>query len=484
LQRLSVHGAGCDPQRIPLLEASGGFSSVVQLASSVCLAHLAVTSPLLRVSVPITRSQLDSALPKGGLYDTPGLATAAPSGNATLVVGFQPFALRFLAGGQLHLTYAGGVELWTEPAETFISDEDRGALEELVMSGSLAGSPLGAGLPVDVNTTLIVDLLRRLEALSEQITVTPISGSLRFDVEGAYESVVDSQATTVDVRVNLDEHSFSAVSHNGDAGVLWTEFLANQLGALQYTLASSRLALVPTISPFGTRGSIPTTEISQFNPTTFHVDLDKDQALALGFDLAPGGAGTPDAVRHFLCGADYGILSDEYLISANLRYRWRLGGFSRTLGFDAPVRIRREDGREEDARVIGRAQLRTLDSVSLMSDANKKFHVIRLAGVGTPGVDEVRLSTGETVAPEHVDAGPAVDIHWAFITHPTLVEELDLDPLVALFQQRAARDAYRHLVRPFAAPVRTYDPAQPQYVRLDAVGQRFLSLGTLSSPLI
>lgn len=236
------------------------------------------------------------------------------------------------------------------------------------------------------------------------------------------------------------------------------------------------MPLTPRVSVVGHNGAgQAVSELPDVEAEVFHVGGRGDQAMVVAFDLMPGCHGYIEHVQQFLCGADYGVISDEWVVERVLKNKWRLGGFARSLTQTQPVRIKRGD-REEDATVDLSLSLDDLSVAAVECDANTATDYVRVGGpaTGTPLI--LRLQDGTVMRPDQVDLGGPAALNWTVFTDPTLNPLLSSDAQMRQWQERAHMDGYRHLARPFA-----YFPEggiDVDYARVEGVITHIFFLGS------
>jgi hypothetical protein len=462
------------PAGVTLRKASGGFNCVVELSADSCrrVFSLGVDAPSF--DVPIATSQLRDFIDEhaGELSEPIRNLEIEDRPSYDLLIGFgAPSALEFEDPHRVKVTYQGRVKLAKVDRPPRKPGKSRRLPVRVVPEIPTYFSKLGIGIapiaaaawrnrpPRDGETTIVADL-----------------GRLTLTVSCNYFRRLEADFARCDVLASLWDADADVSLPPGDG----TAFVERFIGAEATTLLSqlqgpAAVKLTPTISVTGRNPASATVdEFSECDANAFHVELGDEQAMAVAFDLMPGCHGVIEDVEHFLCGHDYGVISDEWVIAGVLRHKWHLGGFYRQLSSTRDVRIER-DGDEEDAGIHFDLALDGLEVVSLETDANTRTDFLRLGGPATATPRYLQLADGSQHSPDETGLGGPSSQSWTVFTSPTLDPQPSGNWQEERFQQHASTDAYRHLARPFAAfPEEGVDVG---YTRLEGVEKHMFCLG-------
>ena len=312
-----------NPDSVSLDEASGGFSSVIQMAPQFCLRAFDAHFALPQLKANVLAHDLAAFLAQvPEPFASPHLnslrARAGSIGDHVLSVRFEAEKLDFVAepaGQKVCVTYRGYLAL--DP------DEQR-----LLSRGRVAATMVPSAAT------------RPLRPLVDPLTVLggTFVGGFTWRICTAWNSAVRAELTQVEVYAELTNAATTVEPHDRDVERILGQFFAAPLLMLLKVPAvhRSRVRLAPVISLVGPNAG-PVSEIGDFDVAVFAIASPPSQALVLAFDLAPGCNGIIDAVRHFIGDYDYGLISDEVLLEALLKNKWRHGGFLRTIQLERKV---------------------------------------------------------------------------------------------------------------------------------------------------
>jgi hypothetical protein len=322
---------------------------------------------------------------------------------------------------------------------------------------------------------LLVDEDRPLRRLADVGTVT-------LEICCDYELAVDAPRVRADVHANLTTATFAFAAVGADAQRLYPTYLQPREAATAAT-AGARVKLAPTICPVGRSPSnVTVAELPDVRAVAGHVGTAPHQALVVAFDLKPGCEGTLDDVRHFIGEADYGVVADEFVVDRVLRFKWRLGGFVRSLPLAQTIQVQR-DGEVEDATLRGELSLEGLDEVSIETDSNTRTDYVRIGGPATARATDVLLRDGSVLAPAEVTGAAPKATRWTVFTGLDATAPQVSDPLLREFARRAREDAVVHLTRPFTHP--SAAPAiTSSYAAVAGVTRHIMALGLVRGAFV
>jgi hypothetical protein len=435
---------GPPPKAISPRRASGGFNCVAQVSADMARRIFAaqVEAPQLAIPIPPEalrefidehREELSESTRRLSLDERASYFLRAEFG--------APSDLSFLNPNRVHVTFEGEVRLTRTDA---FAKPFRPA-----GAAHLQAAPFAALLSADQAPGLIDGA--DLQPADPEGSLVAGLGGVSLELTCDYSASREPRFVRCDVVASLSDAEVTLNIPSGDGRLFVESFGGEQATALlQQISAPPEVKLTPTISVVGHNpaGAI-VREFSQCSTEVFHVEQTGLQALAIAFDLMPGCHGTVEDVQGFLCGRDFGVISDEWVVGQVLKNKWRLGGFSRRLHAEVGVRIKRGD-REEDASVYVDVRLDGLDTGLLETDANRRTDFLRISGPATATPRFLRLQDGSVHGPDEVDLGEPVAQRWTVSTTPALDESPTSEWQMRVFQMEASRDAYRHLARPFA----------------------------------
>jgi hypothetical protein len=312
------------------------------------------------------------------------------------------------------------------------------------------------------------------------IEVIAALGQLNLEISTNYFQVSNSDLKRVDIFADMTRAEVEIVNISADVKrFIDYGFLGQDGSDLKHAvLLKQSIHLTPTISLVGkSPTNVTVTEIPDFNVQVFHITSAGAGAVAAAFDLMPGCHGLVEDVQLFIGDMDYGVISDESLVEALLKHKWRIGGFKRQIPIRRPTKVLR-NGNEEDATLRGHLDLYSLDSVVLITDANDRTDYVQLGGAASLGVDDILLQDNEVVGPDKVDFGGEQNYPWIIHTAITY-GDLNEDPDLRAFALKAYYDAYRHLIQPFAAFPDTPGALAVFYSRVEAVPGHVFFLGRI-----
>lgn len=443
-----------DPDNINIQAVAGDFNSVVELSADFCLGvfDLAFERSVYQLTIEPedlktffssqttafdspTLNQLAATDPTKTTYIN-GLAV--PPKGLTVLIYFTPISLVFGSGQSLTITYQAAVSV--------------GALLPLPEKGDSLGL----------------------------LTVV---------ISASWTDSPDAGLKQLDMYVDLTSATISISNGTSDAKRMYDGGLFGENGATiaNFLLYRAQVQLTPTISLVGkdSPANVGVPELPDFQTQVSVVQWFGRQALAAAFQVNPGCSPDIADVVHFIGLSDYGVISDEFLISGVLHHKWDLGGFLRIMPFHEDINVK-VNGNPETATLYGAMTLETLDSVSLDSDSNARTDCITLAGTASVAAQYLVLpdNTMVTAGEQGVDFGTPENTGWGLKTSPAVQVQLPQAPLARDFMLQAYQEAYRHLGRPFARfpdPIGgAKDPLYVNYVRVSAVAQRMVSLAAVS----
>jgi len=451
---------------------SGGFNCVAQVSAEMARRVFArqVTPPAL--AVPITADAMRAFVEEHREELSEAVRSLSFDQGANYFLRVElgaPSQLSFQNPHQVRVVFEGRVRLTkTEPAPT-------GPALITPTASIKAAPPFAALLPIDVALELLHGEGGPEPVEAERGLVAEL-GQASLELTCDYHASPEPKFVRCDVLAKL-KGADSKLSIAAGDGRLFVEELGGPQATmlLQQVSAAPEVKLTPTISVVGQNpaGAV-VREFTECSVEAFHLDQGGRQALAIAFDLMPGCHGIVEEVEAFLCGRDFGVVSDEWTVSRVLKNKWRLGGFYRHLNTDIGVRIKHGD-REEDASVHFDVSLDGLDVAVLETDANTRADRLRIGGPATATARFLRLQDGSVYGPDKVDLGEPTTQVWTVNTTPALDETQSSEWQLRLFQMEASHDAYRHLGRPFANfPDQGVDV---DYTRVEGVEKFIFCLG-------
>jgi hypothetical protein len=445
------------PDDINLDSASGGYSSVIEFSSNLCLREFDAQFSDHILTVDVSPDDLVAATDaKGGPFASPFLNFLQQQGVGSLPYSLSlhpsPESLEFLTSlffntPRIHVTYDVAIHLAPQ------------------------GSPLG-----DTETE---------GALRGNI------GAFRLDIELPFQGTPVPSIAGATVTADIQDAEVSVDFGNGDVNRLRRDLPSfNAIDITTYVKkrtvtgkTDGQFRLVPEVSLVGagSAADLPVTEFAEkFSVSVFAVGDPPWQALAVAFDVHQDCSGQIAAVEYFVGDSDYGIISDENVIFAILQYRRRSGDFPREIYYEARAPFT-ENGHTVEGTISGSIVLDTLDDASVLFDANARTEVLVLSGKGTVEVSWVKLDDGAAIKPfgdlQFIEQEPAP---WTMITRLTLSDELSDVPSIRAFQQAAHLGGYHFLTTPFTQISLTApDLRQVDYVRLDGITGQLVALGEI-----
>jgi hypothetical protein len=486
-RRVEVHGdMVLGVPRIPAPHvAAGGFAAVVEVSASHCLRVWKEQVPPLRMVARFAPDEL-RALRDAQPFESAtlnGVELPDPSTGLRLALSVElvPQELVFAsaqgAPRRVCVRYAGTLALFTEQVEPELPPEDafepgfelpgpgpfvlppprardvRGGREVAARS---SGERRARRYAVAATAVPRRRAARRGRELVEDQPELPLgkladAGKVTLEICCDYELTLDAPRVRADVHANLATATFAFAAAGADAQRLYPPYLKPLEPATAAT-AGSRVKLVPTICPAGRSPSNEiVTELPDVRAVASHVGTAPLQALVVAFDLKPGCEGTAADVQHFIAGADFGIVADEFVLDRVLRFKWRLGGFVRSLPLAQTIQVQRGDT-VEDATLRGQLSVDGLDQVSIETDSNTRTDYVRLGGPATARASDVLLRDGTVLSPAEVTGAAPKPTRWTVFTGLDTAPSYVSDPLLREFARRAREDAVIHLTRPFTHP--------------------------------
>jgi len=282
--------------------------------------------------------------------------------------------------------------------------------------------------------------------------------------------------TQVSIYALLSAANVNIQVPQGDVSIFYDKFIKPTESSLTSPAGLSRFPIAPTISLVGRDpASVSVPEIPNFDVSVFYVNsyLPSRQALVAAFNLMPGCKGTIEDVQDFVNYADYGVISDEFLIERIFMHKWAQGAFYRTFPAQNTVQVKRND-HQEDATIFGTLHLDSLDWVSIECEANTGTDYVRIGGSATATATSIQLQDGTILGPNDVDMGPPNQNPWSVYTNFDINPSLSSDPEMRAFQIQAHYEAYQYCARPFA----NSDATEVMYARTEGVLKRVFFLGT------
>jgi hypothetical protein len=500
------------PDRVDVLRAPGGFSSVVQIANRYCLRFYGAQLDSLEVIARRWGSVLETELQplRTKLADS-WWQSFTPSPEEPYGVGYvlEPLDLHISDGHQVTITFGGTLNLYVH--EVRITPPDLGPwdigyaapptpfhelaiiqpvpvpdvnpgmnMTAMARESRSSAYGLSAGRTAKHLGDMIVDPALRLAELRVEREI----GRVKATLHGHLRWRAHPPQKSVDVLLDLGRATVEIEPETGDANTLYQAFLVDREYQLEPLVAPvSEMQLAPTISLVGRNAAnVSVPELPDFDVRVFPVEeADATQAICAAFDVVAGCVGTVEDVRHFIGNSDYGVIDNEYVVERVLHHKWNRGGFDRSVGTHRRVslRVKRNGEHDEDADVDGRLLLDTLDTVAIEPHPDQRRDFLLLGGSARGIADRVVLvRDGTTVTPANADLGPPQPVHWAVDLDANLHPVWSSDPELRQFQERAHIDGVRHLSRPFAR-CPEIGGGSVEYVRTEAIAKRFFVLGSL-----
>jgi len=313
-------------------------------------------------------------------------------------------------------------------------------------------------------------------------TVPNWTGYFEIEIQCEYGHETDDALKRADVFVRLGTASLNYDVEPGDMKVLFDKFVVPQQANInQVFLNKSETNICPTISLGGINpANITFDEVTNFDVEVFPIGTAPKQVLAIAFNLKQGCHGIDDFVSNFIAENDYGIISDEYLVERILKYRWRLGGFRRSLSLSQSFQGMDSNKNPVNGTLYGYLSLNSLDIVSIECDSNSRTDYIRIGGSSTAYATSITLDDGSDVDPKNIELGDPAYTPWNLFTSVELDQEFSPDNEIKLFQIQAHDDAYQFLGKPFANfPVAA--PPTLIYTRTEGISKQVLFIGNIAT---
>lgn len=446
-----------DPRSVSPDQASGDFNCVVELSAQLCLRVFDLDFQRTYFQLTISPSDLKAFFSgQTTPFDSHVLTelaatdptqytyvnnTYTPPKGLTLLLTLKPVSLSFNQGQAVEIGYRAVVAI-------------------------------GTLLPLHTSETL---------------------GTLDIAISASWHATPNPTLKQLDAFVDLTGAKITITAPPSDAGRMFAAGLFGPSGSQisGFLLHKSEVHVIPTFSLVGKdtfNAGVP--EFPHFQASTSVVEWLGAQALALAFQLNSGCSPAIEDVQHFIGFYDYGVVSDELVVSGLFHHKWSLGGFLRKLPASGKIQIT-VDNKPEDATVYGALQLTSLDVVQINSDANSGgADYIGIGGNATTSIQSIVLAGGTvlTAGQSGVDFPPPQNVFWGQKGKPETNAQLPAGGLSKAFVQQAYRDAYRHLVRPFArfpdAAAEGADPVYVNYCRLEAIVHRVYALGTVGEVFV
>lgn len=467
---------GYDPTTIDIDTVSGGFHSVVQISARHALRQFSkvISGATLRKNLSADELQAyigSQTTPFEDGYLTTFHTARSEANLLELRLSLTPSRISFEKSNRAIILLNGDLELYDVTQELRFRGEEREMEMPPTGMEEIEAMFKGVMQPSLVSGMMHETRYRLLHHLGYIDTLLSCN----------YCHEVDHDSKQVDVYTDLATATVEPNPMTGDVERLFEDHLADRWPAAVAELTTRRrIPLVPTISPLGINSShLPALEFSDFDVQAFHVNCEGVQAITVALDLAPGHHGIQEDVIHFIGNADYGVISDEYLIDRLFRYKWRIGGFKHQFRISTPIEVER-DHHEEEGSLEGIIDLENLDEVDIYLNPDTDEDCIRLQGSGivTPSrivLGDGTIITGENI--EDVNFGSSEGFRWTLLTsyrEPSPDETFT--PELAAFLKIAHRDAYRYLSRPFA---RGRADAPITYHYIDGVAGKVFFLGNV-----
>ncbi len=464
-----------DPTTVDVDAVSGGFQSVVQISARHALHRFSNVVDVTKISKNISAEEFadyvaSQTTPFEDSYLNSFHSGRSEANQLELRLSFTPIHISFEEPNRVVIRFSGDLELYDVTQEMHFRGEERERdmpprdMEEML--GSMRHISLVSGMIRETHYRLLDHL-----------------GYIDIILSCDYCNEVDRDSKQIDVYADLTTAIVELDLSGGDLERLFEDHLAALWPtALAELTTRRRVPLIPTVSPLGINSShLMATEFPDFEAQVFHVSCEGVQAITVALDLAPGRHGTRGDVVHFIGNADFGVISDEYLIDRLFRYKWRIGGFMRRFTITTPIVVER-DGREEEASLEGNIDLENLDGADIYLNPDTEEDCLRLQGNGTVTPSRIVLRDGTVITGadiEDVNFGSPEGFRWSLLTsyREARPEETFTAELLA-FLESARRDGYRYLSRPFAqgranAPI--------TYHHIDGVASKVFFLGDLPS---
>ena len=481
----SCHIDSYDPNSIRLDEVTGGFNSVIQIASSKCKDIFTKNISIAGDEIILDAANLQEFIeeqeePFNSHYLNEfnaarlveGIRTSGDTPNRCAIkLSFILSDFVFLTPNRLKVTYRGDIELYQIMQEldpVGLDDRERTRREypreEPIIPIRKYSSP-----------GVVTGHLRR----SFSYQFLHHIGHFDFFLNCEYIDEPSESSARIEVFADLSTSDFDIELPGKDIDRFYERFFSDRMKLIenQFTV-KEKIPLTPPISLVGVDPAlIEASEFEVFRPCVFHVSPYGEtqcQALVIGFDLVHGNHGTPASVIHFIGNHEFGRIGDEASIQFLFMHKWRIGGFYRNIKSYAETKVE-IDSAVEDATLVGIANLKTLDSVIIESDPDEENDFIFMTGSGIMSPTEVHLRSGRVLGPSEVDFGSPEDFNWVIKTSLNLDFEFASDPELAQFQLKAHEDAYRYFSRPF-----TYNSiSRIEYTRLNSTSKQAFILGNI-----
>jgi hypothetical protein len=455
-----------DIHRRSLDQAAGGFSAVVELAATFCSRVLDHSLAPPRLQLPISASQLRNWL--GGYSESFGsaylnLLRAHPEivTNHVLDIEFVPVGLMFEGRNRFTLRYS--VVLLLEPV-AFVPANASWTI----------GRHLTGALPH--GTVLVSPVVSPGKSL-----LRLFSGDFDWKLSAEYHIDADATLSRVNVLADLDKSEGTTTFANPDVQKLFEGVAGRHLAGFLASPSNHRgnVKLIPTLSLVGHNPSnLAVTELQDCKVSAFSLGVTPRQALAIAFDVSAGCRGVVEDVKHFIGGADYGVVSDEIVVESLFKFQWRRGGFLRAFTSNAPVKVEAGDA-VTDAILHGAVELHTLEKVLIDTDANLRDDFIVIGGAAKITPEHVQMADGRVLSAGEIEglSFGADDVSWAMVTTPMAHGLPVSDPQMRTFQERAHLDAYQYIAKPFLEPPSA--AFDLQHISIDAPDRRVCVIGNI-----
>jgi hypothetical protein len=490
------------PDFVSLARASGGFSTVIEFSSAFCLRYLLERAAGPPLVIWLAGDEVE-AFRQGQTEPFAASELNSPAtGEYQLRLVLEGDALEFMAPSKVRITYramlrlervvtlpeipaeqhpwpflppflSGGIPSpFTDSVLHMSAMSAQPSPQEAIASTFLPEAAIG-GVLDEARLWRHGDRPHVLVHAFEPFTVT---------LDGSYKYEVIAPTKRVRVWIEAGKGGVQIGAPVGDAKRYFAAFLQGREAQItQIARSVVGQPLVPLVSLVGRNVTgVSVLEIPDFDARAFHIGTSPGQVLAVAIDASAGCEGIVERVEAFVGDFDYGVISDEAVISQVVHHKWNQGGFHRALPAEQTVRISRA-GKEEDATVRGTLHLDGLDQVSAETDSNSRTDYVMLAGPATLEATTLVLANGSVLDRDDVDLGPASQANWTSFTQPQVSPPAEGDPDLRTFQVKAHADGYRHLARPFARCPVDVAAVPIGYTRLEAVTGHLFSLGFIRS---
>lgn len=453
------------PERSELTAVAGGFNCVVEISADAGRRHIAALAPPIWISAEASHEEVRSFTQAASLLGEElrrlGERLTRTQDTCVIAAVLAPVDLEFLSEAQARISYAG---------DLVILGRDPRPITRGEVAIDAAFAPVLATHAQTASHWPHIALLGRVGVLELTLTC-PVRLSR------------DVSAKQCDVVAFLAEGTIELTTPVPIVDSFTERFLGDAAAKVGKRIsATPGVPLAPTISPVGANPAAePVSEFAQFEVVAAVAGQAPNQALAVCFDLESGRHGSPSAVRHFIGGEDYGVISEEYVFQQAFAFGWRKGGFARSVRFEEVMRVQRPSGELRDALVKGLLTFDTLEQVEFATDADGRRDFVVLYGRATPVAATAQFFDG--APPQPTEFGGLGPTNWTLITTPTIHFEAG-NPKLDQLRIRTGIDGHRRIACPFARVMPGPGPVDVVAVSLNAIQKKALFLGKIDGPLI